>query len=217
MIGRPATRCIVEQAAALDVGWMMRCGGIQVGGHVAGEMRLARYDDDIDVEFESRAWDFGDGWLRLRYSVTDDWTGENVEIDDTLRLTTTRQHLGGRRWWFLCPRTNGRCRMLYLPLGAHHFRSRRIYRLGYAVEREGKYDRSLRRVRKLHLRLGGDPADGEHPDKPKRMRWKTYSRLIAEAARCGLHALTTDHALLSSLSRATRALVLLPRLLLNYN
>jgi hypothetical protein len=36
----------------------------------------------------------------------------------------------------------------------------------------------MRRVHKLYLRLGGDPADGGHPKKPKRMRWTTYNRLI---------------------------------------
>jgi hypothetical protein len=27
-------------------------------------------------------------------------------------------------------------------------------------------------------RLGGDPADDEYPDKPPRMRWATYNRLM---------------------------------------
>jgi hypothetical protein len=54
------------------------------------------------------------------------------------------------------------------------------YRLGYACQRENRHDRALRRVHKLCLRLGGDPADGERPDKPKRMHWRTYDRLIAE-------------------------------------
>jgi hypothetical protein len=30
----------------------------------------------------------------------------------------------------------------------------------------------------LTLRLGGDPADDEYPDKPKRMRWATYNRVL---------------------------------------
>src|SRR5215472_18795187 len=33
-------------------------------------------------------------------------------------------------------------------------------------------------VRKLRLRLGGDPADDEYPDKPPRMGWATYNRLM---------------------------------------
>ena len=30
----------------------------------------------------------------------------------------------------------------------------------------------------LRLRLGRDPADDEYPNKPPRMRWATYNRLV---------------------------------------
>jgi len=80
----------------------------------------------------------------------------------------------------VCPRTNRRCRQLYLPVGARYFRSRRAYGLAYASQSEGRHDQALRRVRKLHHRLSGDPADGELPIRPKRMRQATYARLIAE-------------------------------------
>ena len=63
-----------------------------------------------------------------------------------------------------------------------HFWSRRAYELTYASQRETKYDRALRRARKLTLKLGGDPADDEYPDKPKRMRWTTYNRLMDKLA-----------------------------------
>ena len=65
----------------------------------------------------------------------------------------------------------------YLPLGGRHFWSRRAYRLAYASQRETVYGRAMR-ARKLCLRLGGYPADDEYPDKPKRMRWTTYNRLM---------------------------------------
>jgi len=83
-------------------------------------------------------------------------------------------------WWWTCPRSNRRARKLYLPISARHFWSRRAYGLAYASQREGGHDRALRRVRKLYHRLGAEPADGELPDKPKRMRWVTYNRLIGE-------------------------------------
>jgi hypothetical protein len=114
--GQRSSRPIVEQALRLDIDRMKRCGAIQVGSHVVGQMRLALYDDDIDVKFESRARDPWDGWVRLRYSVSDFWTGEDVEIDDRIRLTTTQPSFGGLRWWFKCPSTNRRCRHLLLPL-----------------------------------------------------------------------------------------------------
>src|SRR5262245_33316593 len=68
----------------------------------------------------------------------------------------------------------------------HWARSRRAYELAYASQRETKYDRALRRARKLRLRLGGDPADDEYPDKPPRMRWATYNRLMDRLVAVGV-------------------------------
>ena len=78
----------------------------------------------------------------------------------------------------MCPHLNRRVRKLYLPLGGRHFWSRHAYELAYASQRATKFDRTLRRARKLRLRLGGDPTDDEDPDKPPRMRWATYNRLM---------------------------------------
>jgi hypothetical protein len=173
--GRPT----VESAVRLDIDSMMHWGAIQPGFHLGGEMRMHQfYGDDIDVKFESHAGDPGNSWLCLRYSMTDYCSGEEFKIDDKVYLASTRPHFGGLRWWFVCPRLNRRVRKLYLPLGGRHFWSRRAYRLAYASQRETVYDRAMRRARKLYLKLGGDPADDAYPDKPKRMRWTTYNRLM---------------------------------------
>jgi hypothetical protein len=156
----------------------MRWGVTEPGVHLAGKMAFDFYDDRLEIEFESRVGDPWDSWLRLRYSMADYWTGEELEIDDKIYLATTRPHFGGLRWWFICPRSNRRVRKLHLPLGGRHFWSRRAYRLGYGSQRESWYDRAYRRCRKLYHRLGGDPADDEYPDKPRRMRWTTYNRLM---------------------------------------
>jgi hypothetical protein len=71
-------------------------------------------------------------------------------------------------------------RKLYLPLGGRRFRSRHAYRLAYASQRETVHDRALRRARKLCRRLGGDPADDCYPEKPSRMRWATYNRIMEQ-------------------------------------
>ena len=142
-------------------------------------MRLHQlYGDDIDVKFESLAGDPENSWLCLRYAMVDYWSGEELKIDDKVYLAPTRPHFGGLRWWFVCPQLNRRVRKLYLPVGGRHFWSRHAYELAYVSQRETKYDRALRRARKLTLKLGGDPADDEYPDKPKRMRWTTYNRLM---------------------------------------
>jgi hypothetical protein len=79
---------------------------------------------------------------------------------------------------FVCPHLDKRVRKLYLPLGGRHFWSRHVYELAYASQRETKFDRANRRACKLRLRLGSDPADDEYPNKPPRMRWATYNRLM---------------------------------------
>jgi hypothetical protein len=58
------------------------------------------------VECETHIDGPWNGWVRLKYEMTDYWTGEP---------------LGGLRWWFVCPRLNRRVRKLYLPLGGRHF------------------------------------------------------------------------------------------------
>jgi hypothetical protein len=115
--------------------------------------------------------------------MADYWSGEELKIDDKVYLAPTRPHLGGLRWWFVCPHLNRRVRKLYLPLGGRHFWSRHAYELAYGSQRETKFDRALRRARKLRLRLGGDPADDEYPHKPLRMRWATtkFDRALRRA------------------------------------
>jgi hypothetical protein len=151
---------------------------IRLGVRGGCVMHFSGYWHDLDVECETHIDGPWNGWVRLKYEMTDYWTDEPFEIDDKIFLATSRPPFGGLRWWFVCPRSNRRVRKLYLPLGGRHFWSRRAYELAYASQRETKYDRALRRARKLRLRLGGDPADDEYPDKPPRMRWATYNRLM---------------------------------------
>src|SRR5262249_33650004 len=85
--------------------------------------------------------------------MTDYRSGEELKIDDKVYLAPTRPHFGGLRWWFVCPQLNRRVRKLYLPCSGRHFWSRRPYERAYASQRETKFDRALRRARKLRLRL----------------------------------------------------------------
>jgi hypothetical protein len=138
----------------------------------------ALYDQTLTIEFESRLQRPGNSWLRLKYAILDYHSGEEHQIDDRILLIASNPPFGGMRWWFECPRSGRKARVLHLPLGGSHFWSRRVYRLTYASQREAVYDRALRRSRKLCSRLGADPADDDYPEKPKRMRWRTYNRMI---------------------------------------
>jgi len=100
------------------------------------------------------------------------------KIRDVIRLAWTIPTYGGRRWWFLCPRTHRMTTKLYLPDGGWHFWSRQAYGLGYACQRDARFARLQRRAAKLNRQLGGEGWDtwNEPPKKPKWMRWRTYER-----------------------------------------
>jgi hypothetical protein len=119
------------------------------------------------------------GLLRLRYATTQG-DGERRESDYWIQLTTTPQPLGGRRWWFVCPRTGRRAAKLYLPNGAFTFASRQAYGLAYRCQREQSHDRALRRAFKLRGKLGAEGGIGGYIPKPKWMRWRTYDRKLKE-------------------------------------
>ena len=120
------------------------------------------------------------GHVRLRYTSTPADNGEKRYSDYTISLETTPQTFGGRRWWFVCPRTAERVSKLHLPNGAYTFASRRAYRLGYPSQPKSPRDRSITRAFKLRERLSGEGGIGDYIPKPKWMRLRTYEREIAQ-------------------------------------
>jgi hypothetical protein len=128
------------------------------------------------------------GRVRFTYTSTR-WDGPKHRADYWIELTTTPQPFGGRRWWFLCPRTGERVARLHLPPGALTFASRKAYRLGYRSQRETPRDRALGRAFKLRRRLGSHKGIGQFIAKPKGMRWRTFDREMAkvEAAEATLN------------------------------
>jgi hypothetical protein len=115
------------------------------------------------------------GWARLFYT-TASWSGETARHDYRVERVSMPQPFGGRRWWFVCPRTGDRVAKLYLPPGALTFASRKAHRLGYRSQRESPRDRALGRAFKARQRLGSPEGIGDFIPKPKGMRWRTYDR-----------------------------------------
>jgi hypothetical protein len=169
-----------EFAFRIDIDALRRDGLIRLGARAGCVIRFSHPCRDLKVECETHIGSPWNDWVRLKYEMRDYWTDELLKIDDKVYLVPTHPHFGGLRWWFVCPHLNRRVRTLYLPRSGRHFWSRHAYELAYACQRETNFDRALRRARKLRLRLGGDPADDEYPDKPPRMRWATYNRLMVK-------------------------------------
>jgi hypothetical protein len=120
-----------------------------------------------------------DCFVELRHLTRDEPARDPI-ITDRVQLAWTTPTYGGRRWWFLCPKTGRRTAKLYLPNGGWHFWSRQAYGLGYACQREDRRKRLRRRAAMLNHQLGGESWStwSDPPAKPKWMRWRTYERKI---------------------------------------
>jgi hypothetical protein len=122
-----------------------------------------------------------DGSLQLNYRARisgDDWR----DVAETIRIVRVPCRYDGTRPYFMCPGlVNGRecgrrVAKLYGP--GRYFLCRHCYRLGYASQSEGVWDRALRRADKIKLRLGGEAGlAAPFPPRPKGMWRRTYERL----------------------------------------
>lgn len=139
------------------------------GGGRDGEVTTVQVEIDLtDAEAPRFAIFYG-----TKTSGGEDALGIRGEL-----VTTTPQY-GGVRYWFQCPRCWGRRRVLYAyPMrGRERFWCRRCQNLRYYVHNEGPAYRYARRAKKCFRRAGS--RDGSEPwQKPKWMRWDTFSRLV---------------------------------------
>jgi hypothetical protein len=124
--------------------------------------------------------DLTDAWncfVELIHQTRDLREGDRI-VTRRVELAWTVPTYGGRRWWFLCPRTGRKVTKLFLPNGGWHFWSRQAYGLGYACQRDDRFGRLQRRAAMLNRTLGGEgwATWSDPPPKPKWMRWRTYDR-----------------------------------------
>ncbi len=114
--------------------------------------------------------------VRLHYR----FNGEPVE--SLVRFTTTAQHLGGVRHWWVCPRCGRRCGVLY---GGRYFWCRQCRNLTYATTQQGgslvdTIDNKLYRLRKKLQATDRNIMDGPPLQKPPHMHGRTFDRLCQE-------------------------------------
>lgn len=88
-----------------------------------------------------------ENYARFQYTHTRRSTGEKTECDYKVRLVTTPCHLGGVRWWFICPlsRNGGYCGRrvgkLYCPPGGKYYGCRHCYDLSYESRNDSRHGR----------------------------------------------------------------------------
>ena len=124
----------VESCYALDTADLKRLKFLAQGSETSGTLRWVRKTWTGDVRSEvsiTVAAGQSDGTARLSYRCS----GAKEEVAYRVRLVTTPCHLGGVRWWFVCPLSRGgvacgrRVRKLYQA--GRYFGCRRCHSLTY--------------------------------------------------------------------------------------
>jgi hypothetical protein len=187
--GRPT----IENALKLDLHHLIRNSFFRPSATVTGSLTWTDISSGqlrAAIGYEAHLGD-EHGWVRLRYTTTNHWSGEKTQHDYRVELTTTPQPFGGRRWWWVCPRRGDLVSKLYKPNAAGIFASRKAHRLAYRSQRQTPHDRALSQAFKRRRRLGSNGGIGAHIDKPKGMRWATFDRKMeqveAAEAVCNAH------------------------------
>lgn len=157
----------VESRRSIDVRWLVREGIIKPGVWRRGSLRWS--DPDTGEERSSIGYIVdaqadGTGTMRLTYTYMPG-DAKQEKIGYPIRLVTTRPHLGGLRWWFICPlMVNDRpCRRRVAKLYGRgkYFGCRTCHGLVYRSSQEAHQgERVERMLQKMWLAHGvfPDPA-----------------------------------------------------------
>ena len=175
---RPRERIRLEDGLRLDLNklvsegfWPRESEHRTVGTQWTSNRRGVRASALITIQRE------GEGQGHLRIVLIG-------RFEQRLELIAQPRHFGGQQWYFMCPITNRRCSVVWLPPGASRFCSRQAWgkQVAYSTQFEPPFDRAISAREKVKSRLIGDlnPREWELPPKPKWMRWHTYERLAAQ-------------------------------------
>jgi hypothetical protein len=126
---RHQRRTRVEECLELTISMLRASGSLEHGvwrraSFVWGDMLTARFELNISGADNGAIW--------LDYVVGGQRTHQCIS------LIASTPHLGGLRWWFLCPLTDERVSTLYLPPGELAFASRLAYGLTYRSCQESR-------------------------------------------------------------------------------
>ena len=164
----------VESYPRIDVQQWQREGLLKPNRSFSRRWRKNEPAADVTVNVEVR-----EDLVVLTYEI---WRPDRPEgpqwepIQERVGLTFTRCNYGGQRPWFLCPMAECGRRVAMLYLDGLYFLCRHCHALEYASQRMNRPQRASHRIQKIRTGLK-QPL----PEKPARMRWATYQRLIDRA------------------------------------
>lgn len=125
-------------------------------------------ETDLRAEFDETA-----GAVTLKHRGID-----GMVIEHSVLLEPIRQHFGGQRWFFLCPRTGARARKLYRYPGMLEFSSRLGLQaqVSYRSQRDSGAKRVMRQIWDLRAKVGDTHCLLGTLDQPQGMSGAEYIR-----------------------------------------
>lgn len=118
--------------------------------------------------------DLAGGVLRVR------WARSAAEVHDVaVQLVTTRQHLGGHRWWASCPGCGARVGVLAFDAAGTALGCRGCLGLVHASTRQGIGARTAAALARLR-RVYGVGEDGARPAGMSAAAWTRYETRFQE-------------------------------------
>jgi hypothetical protein len=179
--GRPSSSDnvgFVESCLSIDVRAWQREGRLEPNQSFSLCWRKSEAVADFTVNVGER----GDV-LVLTYEIwrPDRPRGQHWEpIQLRVGLTFTPCNYGKQRPWFLCPMPECGRRVANLYLDGLYFGCRDCHSLKYMSQRMNRPQRASHRIQRIRARLFG--LTKPLPEKPSRMHWATYQRLMERAS-----------------------------------
>jgi hypothetical protein len=168
-------------ALVLDVNRLLRAVEGRPTTNLRWTWQLAGKPIQVLLQVELEMDDYR-GRLRVLHGNITHLSADTGPQNYLVTMVAKPCQFGGRRWFFLCPRTGRRSAKLYLPNGGRRFWSRGAYGLAYASQRCGFIGQAHARLERLHDKLGASYSGTctGLPPRPKGMRTRTYTRLVEE-------------------------------------
>jgi hypothetical protein len=174
--GRQYGGPIAEECLRVDLCWMLRQGLALPFANRHGTLSWNRGGQPSgSISYQANMADPDNAWLILTYTRGSGIDAEKVRQE--IRLTHTKPHYGGRRWWMICPYRGHRVSILYKPGNGDRFASRKAWRVQYKSQRVPDRDKPFEALYRIQKRLGCREGWEMPIRRPKGMWHRTYSRL----------------------------------------
>ena len=141
-----------EGSKRIKISYLFKKGFIQKGRGIKTTMSWSdnwnRNSGNIGIETN---FTNEEKWIRLKYTVTDN-QGFKTNYDYKINLVPVLSNLGiGNVYYFQCPVSYQKCRVLYMAYSSHYFKCRSAYqnRIYYESQRVSKNYSATNRYFKL--------------------------------------------------------------------